>query len=108
MEDGYSRAMDQGWFRVRSVALTAAALTILAVAAQFGQDAAFANIPQPDPTVALTLFAGDEKLLATGWWAAQGVLATVALGFGIAATLRSRGRVLGVVAIAGSLAVLVL
>lgn len=93
--------------RERRTAVTAVALVALAVLAQSAEVTAVANVPPPDPRIALTLFPSDAQLLATGWWILQGALAMVALGFGIAATLRPPGRIIGAMAAVLALIVLV-
>jgi hypothetical protein len=100
--------MDREWFRAHRLSLVAAALAALAVAAQIAEVVAVVNVPPPDPRIAITLLPRDEKVLAIGMWVAQGALATLALGFGIAATIRRRGRVLGIIATAIALGVLAL
>ena len=108
MEDGYSAAMDRGWFRERRLALVSVVLVIAAVGAQLGEHAAVASIPPPHPENPHPLFPEEEELIAAAWWLIQALLAAVAGGFGIAAVLRRPGRVIGIVTTVVSLGVLVL
>lgn len=96
MEDGYPRAMDQGWFRVRAVALTSAGLAILALAARVTVTLGRPETPaEPWRIVQPDLFRGLPLGVMVAAFVA--LVATALLGATIGALAISRrpGRVLG-------------
>lgn len=96
MEDGYPRAMVQGWVRTRWVALTSAGCATLALASrltlelgQREQSAEPWRVVQPDlyPGLPIPVLMAAMVLLVVG--------ALLGATIGVAAVARRSGRILG-------------